>query len=374
MKPFIIIGSGLAAYTLAREFRKLDKIQPITLITADDGSSYSKPMLSNALSKGKQAQDLVIADAPTMASQLEINIITNTRVTQIDPNHQQVTTTNASLPYNKLILATGANPIAPPIGGNAAGETLQINNLQDYGRFRERLENARSITIIGAGLIGCEFANDLVAQGYQVHVIGMGSTPLDTLIPPAAGEAMQAALANIGIHWHLGTTVDAIDHASKGYRVSLTNSKSFATDLVISAIGLRPETILAKAAGLDIQRGIVTNRYLQTSVEDIYALGDCAELEGQVLPFVMPLMTGARALARTLAGNPEPVVYPAMPVIVKTPGFPLVIVPASTGEWRCEPTAAGLRCLKFDAAQMVGFCLGGDAVSEKQSLVKQLQR
>jgi len=143
---------------------------------------------------------------------------------------------------------------------------------------------------------------------------------------------------------------------------------------VLSAIGLRPRIAIAQAAGIEVDRGIVTNRFLQTRAADVYALGDCAEVEGKVLPYVMPIMHAARALARTLAGAPTAVRYPAMPVVVKTPAIRAVLAPpAGPGEWRLDATPDGLAARHYDeTGGLSGFALLGAATSQKRALTDQL--
>ncbi len=145
---------------------------------------------------------------------------------------------------------------------------------------------------------------------------------------------------------------------------------------MLSCVGLRPRTALASAAGIHTARGIAVDRFLATSAPDVYAMGDCAEVEGLVLFYVMPLMNAARALAKTLAGAPTPVGYPPMPVVVKTPAHPVVVSPPSPGvmgAWKIEVLEAGVRALFFDADNKLrGFALTGTAVSEKNALVKEL--
>ena len=173
MEPIIIIGTGLAGYNLAKEFRKLNNSTPLLFITGDDGYFYSKPMLSNALAKGKKPAELVISDADQMASQLNAEIMTFTRVEGIDPaSHCVSTSQGESLSYSKLIMAVGAKPIEPPLVGDGVELIYTVNNLQDYTEFRKTISYSRHIAIIGSGLIGCEFANDLLSAEYQVSVIG----------------------------------------------------------------------------------------------------------------------------------------------------------------------------------------------------------
>ena len=147
-------------------------------------------------------------------------------------------------------------------------------------------------------------------------------------------------------------------------------------DVVVSAIGLRPRTDLAAAAGIRVNRGIEVDRLLKTSHANIFALGDCAEVEGLSLLYVMPLMSCARALAQTLAGNPTAVSYGAMPITVKTPVCPLVVSPVPRGHegvWSVEGAGADIKALCRDAdGKLLGYALTGEAVREKLALNKEL--
>lgn len=372
----VIVGSGLAAWTVVREFRKLDADTPITLITRDNGDFYSKPMLSNALSSGKTAAQLVSTTSAAMATQFGVTVMAHTEVTDMDPQDRFVNTSRGPVAYSRLVLALGADPVRLPLRGDAVERVLSVNDLQDYVRFREQLEGARRVTVIGAGLIGCEFANDLVVAGYEVDVIDPGTQPLGRLLPPEAGSRVQQALAEAGVRFHFGTSVQAVDAVAQGLEVELADGQRLASDLVLSAVGLRPRLGLAQAAGLLTARGIVVNRQLQTSQADIYALGDVAEVDGQLLPFVMPLMQSARTLAAHLAGQAARLQYPAMPVVVKIPAIPVVVCPpaaGAVGQWQTAADADGVasRYVAPDGA-LLGFALAGQATAQKAALQKTL--
>lgn len=376
MKPVVIIGTGLAGYTVAREFRKLDRDTPLVMLSADDGGYYSKPMLSNALAQGKTAESLLLSSAEQMASQLHADIRRHVTVSAIDPGTQRVQFNATDLEYQRLVLALGADPIRLPLQGDATEAVLSVNDRADYARFRSAIEGEKRIVILGGGLIGCEFANDLAASGYQVSVIDIGTHPLGRLVPEQIGMVMRDKLAAIGIDWYLGLSVTGVDHAGSGLQITLSNNAVLEADAVLSAIGLRPRIALAATAGLKVNRGIVTDHYLTSSAANIYALGDCAEVSGLVLPFVMPLMQAARSLAKTLAGNATAVHYPAMPVVVKTPACPLVISPPAfnaEGTWQIDAGTSGTEALfRSPDGALLGFALTGTTTSQKQALTKQL--
>jgi len=374
--PVVIIGTGLAGYNLAREFRKLDTQTPLLLITADDGRSYSKPLLSTGFAANKNAESLGMATAGAMAEQLNAEIRIHTRVTRLDTANRRVWIGNEPVSYRDLVLAWGAQTIQVPVAGDAADAVFPINDLHDYGRFRAAVAGKRRVLILGAGLIGCEFANDLLLGGHEVDLVAPSEQVMPGLLPLQAAQAVRRGLEGIGARFHLGATLQRLERSDDGLQAQLSDGNRLACDLVVSAVGLRPRTELAAEAGLEVKRGIVVDRLLQTSAAHVYALGDCAEVEGLNLLYVMPLMAGARALAKTLFGNPTFVSYGPMPVTVKTPACPVVVsLPAldSVGSWTVEAEGNDVKALYLGASgQLLGYALTGAAVQERLGLNKQL--
>jgi rubredoxin---NAD+ reductase len=375
--PIVILGSGLAGYTLAREFRKLDAASPLLIVTRDDGCVYSKPMLSNALSSGKSPADLASTTADKAAADLNATIMANATVTAIYPETQEIQTSVGKLAYRALVLALGADPIRPALGGNAADEVFSVNDLADYARFRAALKPDSTVAILGSGLIGCEFANDLAGAGFAVTVIGPAVYPLQPLLPEQAGKELQQALAGIGVQWLLGRTAISATRNDAGMALTLDDGSSLNADIALSAIGLRPRTDLAKATGIAVDRGIVTDSHLRTSAANVYSLGDCAEIEGRVMPFVMPIMHAARTLAKTLAGQPSAVMFPPMPVTIKTLIYPIVVQPAPAGAdagWIGMESDNGLQLWQIDPqGKMLGFALTGAKTRQRSAMLARLE-
>ncbi len=372
----VIIGSGLAGYTVIREIRKLDKTVPITLITREPGYFYSKPMLSTALASKKEAANLISTPADGMATQLEMTILGDCDVSSIDTSTRNIATNKGVVPYGKLVLALGADQIRLPLQGNAANEVVTVNDLEDYAHFRNAIVGKKKIAILGAGLIGCEFANDLALGGYEIDVIDLAPQALGRLLPEVAAHELQQKLSAAGVRWHLSTTVQAIDRHEDSLQVTLTNGNPIHCDVFLSAVGLRPRIELAKASGINTGIGIQVNRELETNIPDVFALGDCAEVEGLVLPYVMPIMQAARALASTLIGQRTTLAYPAMPVMVKTPALATVVSPpakGAEGKWTTTLVEGGLEA-RFESAdgKLLGFALMGAATAQRGALTKEL--
>ena len=388
MKPIIIIGAGMAGYTAARELRKLDKEVPITIITADDGGFYSKPMLSNAYAQKKLPAQLVTQSATQLATQIGATILTATTVSGIDTARKTIATSGGVLEYDKLVFAIGAQPIRLPLQGDAAGQVMSVNHVEDYARFRAMLDATEAgrqarVMILGAGLIGCEFADDLAGGGHAVTLIDPNALPLAALAAPALSEGLQAALLARGVRLCLGTTATRIDQGEKGLTATLANGETVEADIVLSAVGLRPSTALAQAAGLKVNRGIVVDAYGQTSAPDVYALGDCAEYtqaDGatRILPYIAPLLNAGRAIAKTLTGTPTAIDLKPAAVIVKTPCYPLALVPPpqdalENGRWQTTEESGRTVCRFIDeAGVLAGFGLSHHEATSRQVLMAEL--
>lgn len=379
MHPIVIIGSGMAGYTVAREFRKLNPEQALVMICADDAASYAKPTLSNALAGNKTPAQITLGDAAKMASQLNMRIETHTWVKAIDAEAHVLELekegVSSQQPYSKLVLAVGANPVRLAIAGDGSDDIHVVNNLSDYTVFRQQLEQRQDkrVVILGAGLIGCEFANDLLHSEYDVTVIDLAPQPLGRLLPSHIASAFQQNLEEAGVKFALGTTVEKVSKINNGedYAVTLANGQTLVADIVLSAIGLQPNISLAQSANIQTSRGVITNSLLETNQADIYAIGDCAEVNGTLLPYVMPIMQQARALAKTLSGQQTNVHYPAMPVAVKTPAAPLTVLPAPVDvdvNWETEEFDDGMLAKAIDnEGTLRGFVLLG-ATAGKQRL------
>lgn len=379
MNPIVIIGTGLAGYNLAKEIRKLDAERPLLLLTSDDGRSYSKPMLSTGYTKNKDADGLAMAGVEQMRESLKADVRTGVRVNAIDRAAKTILVDGETIAYGALVLALGADVFRPELGGDGGERVLAVNDLDDYARFRTAAAGKKKIVIIGGGLIGCEFANDLSNGGYQVEVVEPVGRVLPTLLPERASAAVANGLESLGVKFHFGHSVKGVWKKDDGVEVELSNGERLAGDLVLSAIGLRPRVSLAQTAGLEVGRGVKVDRCLRSSDASIYALGDCAEVEGKVLLYVLPLMAAARALAKTLTGTDTAVQYPAMPVQIKTPVCPVIVspvAPGTEGSWEVEAEGNDVRAVfRSPVGDVLGFALTGARAAspaEKTELTKLL--
>ena len=392
MAPLVVIGAGLAGWTTVREFRKLDTTTPVVVVTQDSGDFYAKPSLSNAFAQKRSPEQLVSTPAAKMAETLNVTLLAHANVSGVDTANRTVALTQGNavqtVAYSQLVLATGAQTIRVPVQGNAADQVRSINSLDDFKVVFSALKahpesvesseiNSKSVVIMGAGLIGCEFADDLVQAGYTVHVVDPSSRPLSALLPEDAGTQLANALGALGVQWHFGATVQAVDRHADTLQVTLSNGHALAAHVVLSAIGLRADMRIAAEAGIAVERGILVDAQLQTSVPRVFALGDCAQYASagqRTLPYVMPIMNAAKVLGATLAGLPTALTFPLMPVSVKTPALPIVVAaahPATVGQWIPEDVQSpGIWRFMDEHGAQRGFVLTGKHTARRMELSK----
>ena len=371
--PIVIIGTGLAGYNLAREFRQLDQTSELVLISSDGAEFYSKPILSNALSKGLAVEEISTSTAEQMAEQLNATIYPYSVVQAINSEERWVEFAEQRLAYRDLVLAVGAEPWIPPYSGDVP-DIYSVNDLNSYAQLREALPSKQRVLVLGAGLIGSEIANDLLLAGHQVSVVAPCAWPLPEQLPEYVGRALQQALSDAGADYYLNNRVVFYTEHSTGFEVQLAGGEQFEVDLVVTAAGLHPRTGLARVSGLAINRGILVDRYLQTSVEHVYALGDCVEVADLNLQYILPMMAEVRALAKTLAGEPTQLAYGPMPVVVKTPALPIVFAGKASPEleWRIEGEAPDLKLVCYQGEQLQAYVVTGEKQRERLRLNRQL--
>lgn len=371
----VIVGTGLAGYGAAREFRKWDRAAPLTLVTSGDGGFYPKPQLSSALAAGKTPSQLILKDAGAMAAELGATLLTSETVAGADPAGKTLTLGDGRiLPWNKLVLAVGARARRPSLETSGGAAIHSVNGIEDYRTLRAALPPAGRLLILGAGLIGCEFAHDFAAAGFRVAVIGNGNAPIPGLVPPAMAQGLRAALERLGVEFHFGDPLVSLVRGSGALAGVLASGTVLEANAALSAIGFDPDLDLAQRMRLECAKGIKVDATLRTSHPDVYALGDCAEMDGRWLPYVAPLTQAARTLGQVLAGLPARLALPPMPVLIKTPSHPVAVLPPAPGAiglWEEENDPYGGKALfRDEAGRLAGFAVSGSRYPERAELLK----
>ncbi|MEO1751754.1 FAD-dependent oxidoreductase [Thiofaba sp. EF100] len=376
----VIIGSGIAGWTVAERLRERDPDRPITLITADDGCIYPKPALSMAIRQGRSADDLVEQSGPNKAEALGITLQANTRVMGIKPADRRLLTAKGNVKYGQLVLALGANQRRRAFEGDAADDILRVNDLVSYRRMREKLNlRPMHVTLIGAGLIGVEFAEDLHAGGHQVTLLDLGDQLLGRLAPQPIASRLLAALQPQGVDFRPGVSLASLDREGDRYRATLTHGGTLETDLVISAMGLVPNIELAKKAGLAVNRGILADPAdMRSSDPHVFAVGDCAEVDGRSYFYIEPIKRQAEAIAAALCGQSAPFEHRPTAIRVKTTSLALSLCPpdlsvADLGGWHLSTKQGGSCRMDFLVhGKLAGYALSGVEAAHAMDLYEEI--
>ena len=370
----VIIGSGFAARQLVKNIRKQDANVPLTLIAADSMDEYNKPDLSHVISQNQRADDLTRQTAGAFAEQFNLRLFPYTWVTDIDANARLVKAKDKTWQYDKLVLATGASTFVPPVEGRELMVTL--NSQQAYQASETELRDATRVMIVGGGLIGTELAMDFCRAGKSVTLVDHAASILSALMPAEVSSRLQHRLTDMGVHLMLKTQLESLEQSADGIRVTLDRQRTVMVDAVVAAAGLRPETALARHAGLKTHRGVVVNSQLQTSHPAIYALGDCAEINGMVLPFLQPILLSAMCLGKNLLAQQGELKLPPMLVKVKTPDLPLHLAGDTRREdltWNIVAAKDGLVAKGVDAENRLrAFVVSEDRMKDAFALLRQL--
>lgn len=349
----VIVGAGLAGWSTAAAIRALDGSVPVTLLTACAGDVYNKPELSVALARGISPDTLRRETGAAAAERLGIHLRPDTVAVSLQPARHLLRTSRGPLPYTSLVLASGSRPAVLP--GLPADLCWRINNLSAWAGLHWVLASGpRSVAIVGAGMVGCELAEDLARAGHRVTLLSATAQPLQPLLPVPAARRLAGNLASLGIEFRGDTVVtNVVRTGPETLDVHMADGKTLAVGVVVSAVGLVTEDRMVRSAGLEFRHGIVVDpATLRTSAPDVYALGDCASIGGVACRFIEPIARQAEAIAHDLLGRTHAGYVHAAPVIrLKTRSTPLVIrgIPTPGGDWRTlEDTAERLRMEQWD--------------------------
>jgi rubredoxin-NAD+ reductase len=339
----LIIGAGKAGWEVAKAIRALSDDLSISIVTGCNGELYEKPQLSNALLKKIQMDRMVLQTGEQAAKQLGVKLFPSTHAVHISHHNQQLRTTKGVFKYKYLVIAHGAKPIRHPV--LSAQDCWHVNHLSTYRELRKTLDGKKSqIAIIGAGLIGCELANDLALAGHEIALLDASLRPLAHLIPEAASEALMKSWQALNIQFHGEQQIEKMSHQDNKKVLSMQSGLTLKVDEIVLCMGLQPDSSLAKSAGLEWHQGIsVDPQTLKTNVENIFALGDCISVDGKVSRYIEPILRQAQVIANHIAGD-QSILFTSnsLPIRIKTSSLPMRLegVIERQGEWRISKAKA----------------------------------
>ena len=275
---YLIIGASAAGLACAEQIRKEDKSGEITVLTKEEYLPYSRPSISYYLKGVVKEKDMLLRKSSYYKT-AKINIVCNAEVKSIDAEAKTVKAGRKTYSYDKLCLCTGSKPFVPPMKNVSGKENaLTFLDLKSTKAVKEKANSSTRAVVIGAGLIGMKAAEGLSKICKSVDVVELSPRILPSILDSKSSKGVKKYIEDNGhIKFHLGDTV--VEAKSRGSRITsvlLRSGKELKCDLLILAVGVRPETSLAETAGLEVDRGIITNsKTMQTSKSDIYAAGDC---------------------------------------------------------------------------------------------------
>lgn len=366
-EPLVIVGKGMAATRLVDELsqRALGRYS-IAVIGAEPRLAYNRVLLSPLLAGEIGEPEIELKPAAWWRAR-GVSMLYGKPVSGIDRAAKTVTLADGpTLPYGKLVLATGSRPLMPPVPGFELPGVATFRDVADVAQFRVAAAAGARVVVIGGGLLGLEAAYGLARIGGKVTLLHLANRLMERQLDREGAGLLATEIAAHGIDIRLNCTAERFVGEGRVKSVELTNGSAIPADLVVVAIGVRPRVELAVAAGLDVNRGVDVDDGLASSDPSIFAVGECAEHRGQVYGLVEPAYEQARVLATRLAGGTERYTGSLLATNLKVSGVGVF----SAGEFEAgegaevmvlrDPSAGVYRKFVLRDGRLAGCVLVGD--------------
>lgn len=310
-KKLVIIGNGMGTCRLLDELvaRDAERTYEVTVFGEEPGGAYNRILLGKVLSG--EVPDAIVTKPPEWYDRHGFRLVSNTRVARLDTRKKTLETADGQeRRYDLAVLATGSQPLVPPLEGMLGEEgalrpgAFVYRTIGDCLRMREHARPGDSVVVVGGGLLGLEAAKVLCDRGLHVTVVHVAQTLMNAQLDRIAGEMLARQIERAGIFLRTGKTVEAVYGGEDRIQgVILDDGSALPADMVVLACGVRPRVDLARASGLPVNKGIVVNDTLATATAGVYAFGECAEHDGKTYGIVAPVWEQAAVLADVLSGT-----------------------------------------------------------------------
>lgn len=315
-KKLVIIGNGMAGISTVEQILKLSSNFEITVFGSEPHPNYNRIMLSYVLEGSKTIDDIILNDL-SWYEENGITLYTGTSVTHIDEASREVVAENGlRVPYDQLIIATGSKPFILPVPGSEKEGVIGFRDIADCNQMLEAAKNYRKAAVIGGGLLGLEAAKGLVHLGMDVTVVHLMNDLMERQLDSQAAAMLKTELERQGIKFAMGVQTAELLGESRVTGLKFTDGTVLEADFVVMAVGIKPNIEVASASGIHTQRGIVVDDYMQTSMPDVYSVGECNEHRGVCYGLVAPLFEQGMVLAKHIC-NVETAPYEGSVVSTK---------------------------------------------------------
>ncbi len=305
-KHLVVVGNGMAGMACVDAILKRKPNFKITVLSEEPYYNYNRIFLSAVLSGEKSVEEIYI-NTKEWYDRHHITLCQGVRAIDADPKKKFVYTEDGiSFPYDLLLLATGSTPFIPPIEGVNKKGVFTFRNMKDTEEIMKQCETAKEAVVIGGGLLGLEAARGILNRGVKVTVVHLMERLMDVQLDEIGGQFLKREIEKLGITVLLSKSTTKFFGHDRVESVMFKDGQVVPADMVVMACGIRPNIELAKKAGLEVNRGIVVNDFLETSDPSIFAVGECVEHAGKVYGLVAPLYDQGKVLAATITGDKGP--------------------------------------------------------------------
>src|SRR5437660_2215926 len=306
MERLVVVGNGMAGVACVEQILNHAPKFEITIFGDETHLNYNRILLSSVLA-GEKAADEIQLNGLEWYAKHGIVLRLGIRITDVDAERKMVTGDDDSkTPFDKLLIATGSTPLIPPMDGLEKEGLFVFRNLDDTRALLDRAAPGKRAVVIGGGLLGLEAARGLQVQGCDVTVVHLMDTLMERQLDLTGGSYLKAKMECLGVKVLLERSTTAILGNGQAEGVAFKDGSSIAADFVVIAAGIRPNVELGRKAGLEVNRGIIVNDYMETSNPDVFAVGECVEHNGTCYGLVAPLFEQGKVLAATITGNRGP--------------------------------------------------------------------
>lgn len=299
---YLIIGNGIAGNQAAKSIRKKDPEGEIVIVAEESYPTYQRVKLTHALASGEEIEKMLV-DKMASYKEKKIKLILAKRVKEVlFKDNKAILDDEEEILYEKLLIATGANPIVPPYKGDYLDNIMILRRYSDLELLRNKLKSLDKVAVVGGGLLGLELAYSLAKLGKRVDVIELAPYLLNRQLDEKNARRLEEDLKEYQIRAHTGVCLDEVCGYNSVEKLILNNGEELEVEALVFSIGVRSEISLAKEK-LETNRGIIADKNLKTSLDNVWVAGDCAELEGRTMGLWLPSSNMGKVAGANMAGD-----------------------------------------------------------------------